>query len=98
MRVEQDLVGAPAGPGERVLVDVVVPVYNEAAGLEFSVRRLHAYLGERFPFAGGSPWPRRPGLRMVELLVDWVDDPDSRVDVVRTALDDLRGVARLSVR
>jgi putative flippase GtrA len=27
--------------------------------------------------------------------VDWIDDPDSRVDVVRTALDDLRGVARL---
>jgi putative flippase GtrA len=27
--------------------------------------------------------------------VDWVDDPDSRVDVVRTALDDLRGIARL---
>ncbi|MEV4894500.1 GtrA family protein [Nonomuraea sp. NPDC055795] len=28
--------------------------------------------------------------------VDWVDDPDSRVDVVRTALDDLRGMARLA--
>src|SRR4029079_4162466 len=27
---------------------------------------------------------------------DWVDDPDSRVDIVRTAIDDLRGVARLS--
>jgi len=51
MRVEQDLVGAPAGLGERVLVDVVVPVHNEAAGLEFSVRRLHTYLGGRFPFA-----------------------------------------------
>jgi putative flippase GtrA len=29
--------------------------------------------------------------------VDWVDDPDSRVRIVRTALDDLRGVARLAV-
>jgi putative flippase GtrA len=28
--------------------------------------------------------------------VDWVDDPDSRVDVVATALADLKGVARLS--
>jgi putative flippase GtrA len=28
--------------------------------------------------------------------VDWVDDPDSRVDVVTTALADLRGVARVS--
>ena len=51
MRVEQELVGAPAAEPERVLVEVVVPVYNEAAGLEASVRRLHAYLGERFPFA-----------------------------------------------
>jgi putative flippase GtrA len=27
--------------------------------------------------------------------VDWVDDPDSRVDLVATARDDLKGVARL---
>jgi putative flippase GtrA len=27
--------------------------------------------------------------------VDWVDDPDSRVAIVKTAVDDLRGVARL---
>ena len=27
--------------------------------------------------------------------VDWVDDPDSRVDVVRTATDDLKGVVRM---
>ena len=27
--------------------------------------------------------------------VDWVDDPDSRVDIVSTALTDLRGVLRL---
>jgi putative flippase GtrA len=30
-------------------VDVVIPVYNEADGLERSVVRLHAYLSERFP-------------------------------------------------
>jgi putative flippase GtrA len=35
------------------------------------------------------------GLRIHEVPVDWVDDPDSRVDVVRTAGDDLRGVARM---
>ena len=35
------------------------------------------------------------GLRIHEVPVDWVDDPDSRVDVVRTATDDLRGVARV---
>jgi glycosyltransferase involved in cell wall biosynthesis len=35
------------------------------------------------------------GLRIHEVPVDWVDDPDSRVDIVRTATDDLRGVGRL---
>jgi putative flippase GtrA len=38
----------------------------------------------------------RAGLRIHEVPVDWVDDPDSRVDIVRTAVDDLRGVARLA--
>jgi len=37
----------------------------------------------------------RTGLRIHEVPVDWVDDPDSRVDIVRTAVDDLRGVTRL---
>ena len=39
---------------------------------------------------------QRRGLRIHEVPVDWVDDPDSRVRIVRTALDDLRGVARLA--
>jgi glycosyl transferase family 2 len=38
---------------------------------------------------------QRAGMRIHEVPVDWVDDPDSRVDIVRTALADLRGVARL---
>jgi putative flippase GtrA len=37
----------------------------------------------------------RSGLRIHEVPVDWVDDPDSRVDIVGTALEDLRGIARL---
>src|SRR3954469_25715571 len=37
----------------------------------------------------------RRGLRIHEVPVDWVDDPDSRVHIVPTALTDLRGVARL---
>ena len=41
-------VAAPAGPD----VEIVVPVYNEEAGLEVSVRRLHAYLTTtRFPLS-----------------------------------------------
>ena len=38
---------------------------------------------------------QRCGLRIHEVPVDWVDDPDSRVDVLRTAAEDLRGIARL---
>jgi putative flippase GtrA len=37
----------------------------------------------------------RSGLRIHEVPVDWVDDPDSRVDIISTALEDLRGIARL---
>jgi glycosyltransferase involved in cell wall biosynthesis len=37
----------------------------------------------------------RAGLRIHEVPVDWIDDPDSRVDIVSTALADLRGIARL---
>ena len=37
----------------------------------------------------------RAGLRIHEVPVDWVDDPDSRVDIVATAVADLKGVWRL---
>ena len=40
----------------------------------------------------------RSGLRIHEVPVDWVEDPDSRVDVLRTALDDLRGMVRVGRR
>jgi putative flippase GtrA len=39
----------------------------------------------------------RAGLRIHEIPVDWVDDLDSRVDIVATALADLRGMWRLGV-
>jgi len=35
------------------------------------------------------------GLRINEIPVHWVDDPDTRVNVVKTASDDLRGLFRL---
>ena len=38
----------------------------------------------------------RAGLRIHEVPVDWVDDPDSRVDIVATAVADLKGIARLA--
>jgi len=37
----------------------------------------------------------RAGLRVHEVPVDWIDDADSRVDIVATALGDLRGVGRV---
>ena len=37
----------------------------------------------------------RSGLRIHEVPVDWVDDPDSRVDIVATAAADLKGIGRL---
>jgi putative flippase GtrA len=40
---------------------------------------------------------QRRGMRIYEVPVDWVDDPDSRVDIVPTALADLRGVGRLTL-
>ena len=54
----QQSTGEPAetrnrSPGSQIapVVDIVVPVYNEEADLESSVRRLRAYLDDRFPFA-----------------------------------------------
>jgi len=40
---------------------------------------------------------QRRGLRIHEVPVDWIDDPDSRVDIVSTAITDLRGIARLAL-
>jgi len=37
----------------------------------------------------------RAGLRIHEVPVDWIDDPDSRVDIVGTAVEDLKGCWRI---
>src|SRR5260370_72224 len=39
----------------------------------------------------------RAGLSIHEIPVDWIDDVDSRVDILATALADLRGMARLGI-
>ncbi|TVT22691.1 bifunctional glycosyltransferase family 2/GtrA family protein [Amycolatopsis acidiphila] len=38
---------------------------------------------------------QRAGLRTHEVPVDWIDDPDSSVNILATATADLRGVARM---
>ncbi len=67
-----------------------------------AVRREAA--GQLLPLVRDSEWffdtellvvAERAGLRIHEVPVDWVDDPDSRVALVSTALADLRGIARL---
>jgi glycosyltransferase involved in cell wall biosynthesis len=40
----------------------------------------------------------RCGMRIHEVPVDWIDDPDSRVDVMSTARGDLRGIVRMMRR
>jgi glycosyltransferase involved in cell wall biosynthesis len=40
---------------------------------------------------------QRLGMRIHEVAVDWVEDRDSRVNLISTAVADLRGVARLFV-
>ena len=37
----------------------------------------------------------KSGLRIKEIPVTWIDDPDSRVNVIRTATEDLKGLLRL---
>ncbi|MEV4146322.1 bifunctional glycosyltransferase family 2/GtrA family protein [Amycolatopsis sp. NPDC049691] len=39
---------------------------------------------------------QRAGLRIHEVPVDWVDDPDSSVNIVKTATADLKGIARVT--
>jgi len=38
----------------------------------------------------------KAGLRIHEVPVDWIDDPDSRVDIAATAIADLKGIIRLT--
>src|SRR5260370_29750471 len=62
--------------------------------------------GELLPLVRDEEWffdtellvlAQRRRLRIHEVPVDWVEDSDSRVQIVPTALADLRGVARLLV-
>jgi len=60
--------------------------------------------GELLPLTADDGWffdtellvlAERAGLRIHEVPVDWIDDPDSRVKVLSAALGDIRGIIRL---
>jgi putative flippase GtrA len=62
-------------------------------------------LGELLPDVRDQAWffdtellvlAQRRNLRIHEVPVDWIDDPDSTVHLTSTAVADLRGVARLA--
>jgi hypothetical protein len=61
---------------------------------------------EILPLVGDDEWffdtelivtAERIGVRIAETPVEWTDDPNSSVDIVHTALDDLRGIWRMTL-
>lgn len=90
--------------GYNLLVRVVLGSSCSDAQCGFKAMRRDAAV-ELLPLIEDDEWffdtellvtAQRIGLRIAEVPVDWVDDLDSRVDVVRTAWRDLRGVERLA--
>jgi putative flippase GtrA len=114
-------IGSRLAPGARVVRgprrEVISRCYNLLLKLTLGVRFRDAQCGfkairsdvarQLVPLVENRRWffdtellvlAERAGMRIHEVPVDWTDDPDSRVDVVATAMEDLRGVARLSRR
>jgi putative flippase GtrA len=98
------------GPKREVISRVYNTILRTALGARFSdaqcgfkaIRRDRAL--ELLPLVEDTGWffdtellviAQRARLRIHEVPVDWTDDPDSRVDIVSTALADLHGVARM---
>lgn len=62
---------------------------------------------EIVPFVQDNGWffdtellllAEKRGYRIKEVPVEWTDDPDTRVEIVKTALDDVRGLLRVRFR
>jgi glycosyltransferase involved in cell wall biosynthesis/putative flippase GtrA len=98
------------GPKREVISRCYNLLLHAALGVGFSdaqcgFKAIRADQGRRLlPLVQDTAWffdtellvlAERAGLRIHEVPVDWVDDPDSRVDIASTALADLRGIARI---
>jgi len=90
--------------GYNLLLHLVIGTQVRDAQCGFKAARAEA-ARRLLPLVANQEWffdtellvqAQRAGLRVYEVPVDWRDDPDSRVDVVATAIEDLRGVWRLS--
>jgi hypothetical protein len=86
-----------------LLVRTVLGVATSDAQCGFKAIR-RDWAAELLPFVKDDEWffdtellvvAQRLGLRVHEVPVEWLDDLDSRVELLPTALADLRGVARL---
>ena len=89
--------------GYNLLLHAVVGVRFSDAQCGFKAIRADV-AAELLPLVEDTSWffdtellvlAERSGLRIHEVPVDWYDDPDSRVDIVTTAVDDLRGLVRV---
>ncbi|HEY3726830.1 MAG TPA: dolichyl-phosphate beta-glucosyltransferase [Solirubrobacteraceae bacterium] len=112
-------IGSRLAPGARVVRghrrEFISRSYNHLLGLVLRARFSDAQCGFKairadaarrlLPQVADQGWffdtellmlAQRSGLRIHEVAVDWVEDPDSRVDILSTALSDLRGVARMA--
>jgi glycosyltransferase involved in cell wall biosynthesis len=111
-------IGTRLAPGSRIARgakrELISRIYNTILRTVLRARFSDAQCGfkairadvarELLPYVVDQAWffdtellmlAQRRGLRIAEVPVDWVDDPDSRVDIVATAAADLRGVGRI---
>ncbi len=111
-------IGSRLAPGARVVRgarrEVISRAYNMLLHVALRARFSDAQCGfkalradvarELLPAVRDEGWffdtellvlAQRRGMRVHEVPVDWVDDPDSRVAILSTAMGDLRGVGRM---
>jgi glycosyltransferase involved in cell wall biosynthesis len=114
-------IGSRLAPGARTVRgpkrELVSRVYNRMLHLAFRNRFRDAQCGFKavradvaqalLPEIEDEAWffdtellllAEHNGLRITEVAVDWVDDPDTRVRIANTAWEDVKGMARVARR